>query len=82
MGQFVRAFLACAAIGLVSASSLATPGGVDARGCHQSKTIGYHCHAGRARVGVGGESPGERDARMRRECRSAPNAGACLGYGK
>jgi len=28
-----------------------------------------------------GESPADRDRRLRRECRGLPNAGACSGYG-
>jgi len=28
-----------------------------------------------------GETRGERDRRLQRECRGLPNAGACLGYG-
>ncbi|MBS0308695.1 MAG: YHYH domain-containing protein [Proteobacteria bacterium] len=26
----------------------ATPGGLDSKGCHHSKTQGYHCHNARA----------------------------------
>lgn len=63
----------------------ATPGPLDAQGCHHSKKIGYHCHPERVRAtGVSGgsqESPRERDARLRRECKGQRNAGACLGYG-
>lgn len=70
---FLMAFL--------GAQAQATPGGVDARGCHHSKKIGYHCHAGRAdNVGAAGESVKERDRRLKRECKGRPNAGACLGY--
>ena len=35
--------------------------------------------AKRARTGSD-ESAAERDRRLRRECKSLPNAGACLGY--
>lgn len=27
-----------------------------------------------------GETPAQRDARLKRECKGRPNAGACLGY--
>lgn len=59
----------------------ATPGGVDARGCHESKKIGFHCHPSRAgNAGASGESVKERDRRLKRECKGAVNAGACQGY--
>lgn len=61
---------------------MATPGRVDAQGCHHSKRAGYHCHPDRARGTVlpGGETQRERDRRLKRECKGRPNAGACLGY--
>lgn len=64
----------------------ATPGGVDANGCHRSATAGHHCHPERATgrgsvqtVG-GNETVRERERRLKRECKGRPNAGACLGY--
>ena len=63
----------------------ATPGSLDAQGCHHSNKIGYHCHPERVHAagtpGGSQESPRERDARLRRECKGQRNAGACLGYG-
>ena len=65
----------------------ATPGGVDANGCHQSAKNGHHCHperaTGRGSVQtVGGhETTAQRDKRLKRECKGRPNAGACLGFG-
>lgn len=65
------------------AAALATPGAVDANGCHTSKKIGFHCHPERATGGglPGVETAHQRDKRLRRECKGMPNAGACLGYG-
>lgn len=66
---------------LLGVQAQATPGGVDARGCHESKKIGYHCHPSRAgNAGASGESPRERDRRLKRECKGAVNAGVCQGY--
>ncbi len=61
----------------------ATPGKVNAEGCHQSAKQGYHCHperAGRRSSSSSEESPQARDKRLLRECKGRPNAGACLGY--
>lgn len=62
----------------------ATPGKVDAEGCHQSAKAGHHCHAHRAASGQNSsgsaESPQARERRLLRECKGLPNAGACLGY--
>lgn len=83
----MRAYLvavAVVALGGWSQFAGATPGGVDANGCHQSKTAGKHCHPERARHVAtlpGGESVTQRDKRLKRECRGRANAGACLGYG-
>ena len=71
----------CALVLLLAAGVVgATSGGVDAKGCHDSKKMGVHCHPLTAKSG-GSESASERDKRMRRECRNLPNAGMCLGYG-
>lgn len=69
-------FAACTA-------AMATPGAVDANGCHDSAKIGFHCHPQRAQSGglPGGETHRQREARLKRECKGRPNAGACLGYG-
>lgn len=75
-----------AALALCAASPAgATPGGVDADGCHNSKKAGYHCHPERARASdrsvSSQETKRERNARLKRECKGQRNAGACLGYG-
>ena len=68
------------------ASVHASPGGVDANGCHKSATSGHHCHPERATgrgtsQAVGGhETAVQREKRLKRECKGRPNAGACLGY--
>lgn len=75
----IGAAIFCAFAGV----AFATPGGVDARGCHTSAKIGHHCHASRAgNVGASGESSKERDRRLKRECKGRPNSGVCLGYAK
>lgn len=70
----------------VAGAAFATPGAVDAKGCHDSKKIGFHCHpqsAASVRGGLpGGESQAQRDKRLRRECKGQINAGACTGYAK
>jgi hypothetical protein len=64
--------------------AMATPGGVDAQGCHGSKKIGHHCHPNRAGTGQGMatslESPAQRDKRLKRECKGHANSGLCEGY--
>lgn len=76
-----RAFIV-AALTFAAAQVQATPGRVDANGCHASKTIGFHCHPERASgSAVGSETTRERERRLKRECKGRPNAGACLGFG-
>lgn len=65
----------------------ATPGGLDAAGCHHSKRAGYHCHPerGAARPAKPARVPQAATAeerRLARECRGRPNAGACAGYAR
>lgn len=61
----------------------ATPGGVDANGCHRSKKEGFHCHPERARGSGGADgTQAARDRRLLRECKGRPNSGACLGYAR
>lgn len=74
--------LSCAFAGLAQA----TPGGLDANGCHNSKKKDFHCHVARDKApakaqGRAGTVP-ERESRLLRECQGRPNAGACLGYAK
>ena len=72
-----------AAVGCWPQFVQATPGGVDANGCHHSKQAGKHCHPERARylqTLPGGETVTQREKRLKRECRGRANAGACLGY--
>ncbi len=68
-------------LSLLAASAWATPGGVDANGCHASKRVGYHCHGQRASGFAGSaETHVQRDNRLRRECKGGVNAGACAGF--
>ena len=70
-------------VALFCAQAFATPGAVDARGCHESKKIGLHCHPTKGgNAGASGESSKERDKRLKRECKGRPNSGVCLGYAK
>jgi len=64
----------------------ATPGGLDANGCHNSKKKDFHCHAPRDKAQAKGQGSAEtrtqRETRLLRECQGRPNGGACLGYAK
>lgn len=80
-GLFVVAL--CVTLGSGVQFVHATPGGVDANGCHRSQSLGFHCHPERAKSGgttPGGESTAQREKRLKRECKGRPNAGACSGY--
>lgn len=73
----------CVALGSWVQFAHATPGGVDANGCHRSQSQGFHCHPERAKnrgATPGGETVVQREKRLKRECKGRPNAGACLGY--
>lgn len=69
---------------LLAALAQATPGGLDASGCHHPRNKEFHCHVPRAKAqgkSQGrGETTAQREKRLLRECRGRPNAGACLGY--
>lgn len=73
---------------LTASLAQATPGGLDANGCHNSKKKDFHCHTPRDKAKAKAESQGsgetrtQREARLLRECQGRPNAGACLGYAK
>jgi len=41
--RFTTLTLAACAL-LVANTALATPGGLDGKGCHNSRKAGYHCH--------------------------------------
>lgn len=77
----IKLLVACVAC-LLASVVLATPGGVDSKGCHDSKKIGYHCHPQRAGGGglPGGESVARREKRLKKECKGRPNAGLCEGF--
>lgn len=62
----------------------ATPGGVDAAGCHESAKIGRHCHPQRVKASgfAGGESAAQRSKRLDKECRGMQDAGMCAGHVK
>ena len=67
---------------LAAATVHATPGKMDARGCHNSAKIGHHCHATTgSTLGASGESTKERERRLKRECKGRANSGMCSGYG-
>lgn len=88
-GVFVGRSIFCVLVAslLLAQFARATPGGVDANGCHQSAKNGHHCHSERATgrgssQAVGGhETTAQRDKRLKRECKGRANAGACLGFG-
>lgn len=71
---------------LAASLAQATPGGLDANGCHNSKKKDFHCHVARDKApakSLGrGETTAQREKRLLRECRGQPNAGACVGYAK
>lgn len=69
---------------LLASLAQATPGGLDASGCHHPRNKEFHCHVPRAKAqgkSQGrGETTAQREKRLLRECRGRPNAGACLGF--
>jgi len=73
-------------LSLFASLTQATPGGLDANGCHRAKTQDFHCHEARdkhqGKTQGRGETRTQREKRLLRECRGRPNAGACLGYAK
>ena len=77
----MRTMILGGVIWALCASAMATPGAVDADGCHESKKAGFHCHPERATKAPGGETTRDRERRLKRECKGRPNAGACAGYG-
>lgn len=79
----IRSLILAAGLSL-SLWAAATPGGLDAAGCHHSKKTGYHCHPERYAKpsrppAVQARTAEER--RLARECWGRPNAGACAGLG-
>ena len=78
--RFILFSLLCAFASLAQA----TPGGLDANGCHNSKKKDFHCHVARdkspAKTQGRAETAPQREKRPLRECQGRPNAGACLGY--
>lgn len=69
---------------LLASLAQATPGGLDASGCHHPRNKEFHCHVPHAKAQGKtqgrGETTAQREKRLLRECRGLPNAGACLGY--
>lgn len=64
-------------------AAMATPGGVDRDGCHNSKRAGYHCHKQAFDKIEGyraGENHAARGKRLQAQCKGFPNEGVCLGY--
>ena len=62
----VFVFFAAAAV------AQATPGGLDASGCHQPKKGHHHCHEGKKVMGQA----------TRAQCKLIPNDGWCTKYKK
>ena len=83
----MKPLIALAALLATATAAHATPGGLDAAGCHHSKRAGYHCHPERGaakpakptRVPQAGTAE---ERRLVRECKGRPNAGACAGYAR
>jgi hypothetical protein len=71
----------CLILAAFALPAVATPGKVNAAGCHASKKDGAHCHPERARDSGGSDgTQAARNQRLKRECKGAVNAGACSGY--
>jgi hypothetical protein len=80
MGYILRGLLV--SLVLVSGAALASPGGLDHYGCHNSKS-GYHCHKQKLekiKTSYAGESEVQRSHRLRAQCQGMPNQGVCFGY--
>lgn len=69
--------LALLAFGLIK-EVWASPGNLDASGCHHPKGGAYHCHPAKKinRMSVI-ESPDARVSRLQRECAGKPKTGQC-----
>ena len=81
----MKPIIVLAALLATATTAGATPGGLDAAGCHHGKKVGYHCHAGAAKPARVASAPQARTAeerRLSRECKGRPNAGACAGYAR
>lgn len=72
-----------ALVACLGGAALATPGGVDKDGCHNSQKTGFHCHPKKIEKIQGyrhGELDFERGKRLSYQCRGLPNEGVCKGY--
>ena len=71
---------------LLASLAQASPGGLDASGCHNARKQEFHCHVARdkppGKTQGRAETTVQREKRLLRECRGRPNAGACRGYAK
>jgi hypothetical protein len=76
-----RFVLPCVAF-VFAVCAYATPGGLNKDGCHNSKSLGFHCHAtsGHKLPSGSSESKAERSSRLKRECKGKSNSGLCEGY--
>ena len=80
-GYAMHKQLAILILAAVGSTAWATPGGLDAKGCHDSQKIGYHCHPKRsAKATDNAQSLTNRERALKRECKGAVNAGVCAGY--
>ena len=70
---------------VLAGAAHATPGGLDASGCHKpaSRTKAYHCHPEKAKNQMHViESQKSRVDRLRKQCEGKPKRGECRGLGR
>lgn len=71
------------ALMLAGGAAMATPGGLDRYGCHESREVGYHCHKvklSKIKERYADEDAAQRSRRLRAQCQGMPNQGICFGY--
>ncbi len=81
--QMLSGFLACVLLGLTASPAAASAPGPEGAKAAPSEGKKPQQRTDRTRVVVqpgSGETPSERAARLKRECKGLPNAGACTGY--
>lgn len=71
--------IVCYALSAGIKSAFASPGALDSSGCHHAGKSGYHCHPQKAKGQALGviESPADKQARIKKQCATAPNPAAC-----
>jgi hypothetical protein len=62
---------------MLHSATFATGGKTDRNGCHASKKVGFHCHAGHSAYMSTTETKAERTSRIRLACAGNPNPKAC-----